>query len=210
MIKKISTIAFLSLLLGGCGGGGSDSTAPTSAIDKYVGTWKNSCYAGGAIQESSNGLDAYVIDTIKITKLTDYTANLELRTDAYAASDSTCSGTAIGYVVITGSNTNAESINPSTNSITSSYGQNVLTYVQEATLNDGKKVDQLTLAQSKLSTTAGIVTAGQIKVNTQDFAAATTKLISYWLSTSKLVFSGDDVAYPSSLQQDDWTTYTKQ
>lgn len=207
IVNKLITLIAVGSILTGCGGGGGSSSNTVSPIDKYVGSWKNSCYQSNDIFQASDNQQAHAVDTITLAKLSDTTANIAIRTTAYAASDSTCSGSSIGSVVKTGETTGSESSGAS--GVTSSYGQNLLTYNAEATLSDGKKVDQFTFAQSKLSNISAIITAGQIKLNTADFSATTVKSIIYSLSASKIVFNSNS-SYPTVLDEDGTTTFTKQ
>lgn len=202
----------LTALLAACGGGGdsangTDTTA--QLIDKYVGTWKSACGPSDIKQVTSTGdLDANTRISLTFTKLTPTTANVASTITVYGNTDTTCSGTAIGSIVKTGLSSDSESTGAS--GVTSSYGQNVWTVAANVTLADGKKVDQISFAESKLSALSNAnITAGTIKFNSSVFAAQTTKLLGFFPDAKTLEITvSDDNSFPTEFTAD--VTLSKQ
>jgi hypothetical protein len=201
-----------AFILSACGGGGDGSSADNSGpIDKYIGTWKGACDTRGDIYQSVDGRTTSVIDSVKFSKLTATTANVALTTTVYGNSDTACTGTPLGSIVMTGLSTNSESFGAS--GFTSSYGQNVWSYDANVTLAAGQKVDQVSYSESKLSANANAnITAGQIKFNTAVFAARSDKVIAYFVNSNTIVLNSNTAneGYPTALDQNIYTTYTKQ
>jgi hypothetical protein len=206
----------LTALLAACGGGGdsangTDTTA--QLIDKYVGTWKSACGPSDIKQVTSTGdLDANTRTSLTFTKLTPTTANVALTITVYGNSDTTCSGTAIGSIVKTGLTTGSESSGAS--GVISSFGQNVWTVAANVALAAGKKVDQISYSESKLSMLVSgsgnaSITAGAIKFNANDYAAQTTKLLGFFPDAKTLEITvSDDNSFPTEFTAD--VTLSKQ
>lgn len=203
-----------AILLSACGGGGSSSDGATNTsnpIDKYVGTWKGVCDTRPDIFDTLDGKATSVIDSIKFTKLTATTANLQTVTSVFASNDLTCSANPIGTIVKTGETGNTLSLNAS--GITSSFGQNIWTYSDNVTLAAGQKVDQITYTESKLSATDNAtLTGGRVKVDTTNYGALSVKAIAYFVDANTVVFNLNDApqGFPTAVNQDKYATYVKQ
>ena len=210
MKKVFCILPAISLALVACGGGSSDTgggAGSSAAIDKFIGTWKDSCSPEALVLQASDGAETNSTRTFVLTKLSDTSANMKSIITVYAHNDTSCSGTALATIVQTGENTGSESSNAS--GITSSYGQNLFTHDGETTLGSGQKVEKFTFKFSKLSAISGMLTLGQIKLDSRDFAADTGKGIAYFKSATQFVWNGDD-NYPTELEDVADTNFIKQ
>jgi hypothetical protein len=196
MKLKFAITATATALLSACGGGGDSSGA--DAIDKYVGTWKGICDTRGDIYDTADDKTTSVIDSVKFSKLTATTANVETTTTVYASSDMTCTGTPIGIIVKTGLDTNTLALNAS--GISSSFGQNIWTYSNNVILAAGQKVDQINYTESKFSSAdKATLTGGRVKLNTTYYGAESLKLIAYFVNANTVVLKSKESSLKNPL-----------
>ena len=103
-------LAVVCAALSACGGGSSDPTTsdpnapiqPSSPdpIDKYIGTFKNSCSSYEYVRDAVSGELVYFRETDVFRKMSSVKATFDRMTDFYDASD--CSGTARYTMTISG------------------------------------------------------------------------------------------------------------
>jgi hypothetical protein len=210
-MKQLLILSVISLALVGCGGGGSDTgsqVGSSAAIDKYIGTWQRGCTTDDDdIRQSSDGAATHTTLKLDFTKLNSTSANTQLTFTVYANKDRTCQGPAIGSVVMTGLNTSDELYGKDGN-ISTSLGQNVLTFVETVTLASGEKVDRLTLKTAKFAGLQGTVKAGAIQVDTRGLGEDNLRGLALVKADATLVLDLDD-DYPSELTADQFTTFSK-
>lgn len=209
-MKQLLIWSAISLALVGCGGGGDagSQVGSSASIDKYIGTWQRGCTTDDDdIRQSSDGAATHTTLKLDFTKLNSTSANTQLTFTVYANKDRTCQGPAIGSVVMTGLNTSAELYGKDGN-ISTSLGQNVLTFVETVTLASGEKVDRLTLKTAKFAGFQGNVTAGAIQVDTRGLGEDNLRGLALVKADATLVLDLDD-DYPSELTSNQFTTFSK-
>jgi hypothetical protein len=217
MKQTIAIVAIATAMLSACGGGSSSNGVNVSSeadpTDKYVGTWKGSCYSTTAITQKADGKGTNILTALKISKLTSSTANAEINLTIYSNGDTTCSGKAIGSIIKTGRNEN--SFSADANGMVSSYGQNLFTYNASVTLASGKTVDQVIYSESKLSAISSYaLSVGNLTVDSVSYGAASFKAILYFRDAKTLIFTPspqfNTIAYPTEVLEYGALTFVKQ
>jgi len=217
MKQTIAIVAIGTAMLSACGGGSSSNGVNVSSeadpTDKYVGTWKGSCYSTTAITQKADGKGTNILTALKISKLTSSTANAEINLTIYSNGDTNCSGKAIGSIIKTGRNEN--SFSADANGMVSSYGQNLFTYNASVTLASGKTVDQVIYSESKLSAISSYaLSVGNLSVDSVSYGAVSFKAILYFRDAKTLIFTPspqfNTIAYPTEVPEYGALTFVKQ
>lgn len=238
-MKLLLASVILSALLTACGGGGSDTSVdPNSFLQQFAGTWRSGCYEDVDITESDGRVTGKIISNdlslilptgpakhlnaikeITVTRIDNTHASVQLTYSVYGVNDVTCQNRSLGSIVYTGQSAMAEKINLA--GVVSSYGANTATLDGEATLSDGKVVQRMTLAMTKLIDQKARVFAGDdgaghsgFSTTSLEFPAFTAKGIVYINdSTANITLApGENAqiqAYPTALLNHSENTYKK-
>lgn len=199
----------LAVLLMGCGGGGGSdsSSASVDAIDKYVGTWVSECQTESDIWMTDSRVATRQMQTFEISKASNNTANYQTVLTVFSIEDTNCTGRPIATIAKTGS-TAGEVWSGST--LSSGYGKNTITYLGEATLSNGLKIDKLTVSESKLTSISGEFSLGPITTHAgyyEDIVGL--QMAAQFKSSDRILFNPYQGDVPTTMVDYSTLTWTK-
>lgn len=203
-------------LLTACGGGSDATDAPattpasTDYSTKYVGTWKSACEQNSDITDLTTNGGANATQSMTLTRTSDSALRGTLTITVYASTDTSCTGTALGTLVW--SDTDTSSVSQSASGISS--GSGVSFTIDGQTTLGGKTADKITSKIGALApglgSNATMSMGSKFSISTADFLAVTWKDLAYLNGST--ITAGDDsgsaTAYPTAL--DTTPTWTKQ